>query len=1058
MKLTTVLRYGDFGTVESTTVTDNAGQTRRSTLEYDGDHLHPIASENALLHRTTMITHSGLGVPLSTTDPNGVVSTMRYDWFGRPREVNNADGSWQRVTHRVSDGWQYTDTTTAHGRSSSLAVDQLGRERQNQSVAFDGTAVTRYTNYDQLGRVAQVSLPAAQGAAIHYTTSAYDNRDRLTSVTAPDGAMVRHTYVNRETHTYDARNVHSYLVKTVDGQVESSYEINPESGQWMRTRFEYEPFGETKRIEAPDGTAQVMQHDLLGRPERLDDPSSGTTSTIYSAFDEVLTETDGTGAVTEYRHDLLGRVDRTVTPQGVATTTWDTAPTGIGKVANAKSADGTGISYRYDSLSRPSTTTWNIDAVQYEMRQAYDGIGRPASVEYPSIPGATGRLKVTNVYNQFGYLSQVKDAAAGGPVYWTAVSMDPAGQLTGERFGNGVTTNRTYQPQTGLLERITTTGPGTVGTLVDLTYRYDPNRNVIGRDDTLNGRPESYVYDELDRLKHWLVKPAGQPALAEATYRYDSAGNMRSETFASPTHPAQTITYGYEDTGPHPHQLVSRGSDTYTYDGAGRQITGPQRTVTYNQAGLPTTLAWGQGQNTEFRYDANGARVFKRDTDQTVVYIPGYLERRTPAGTGGTEIHNLHNIVVDGQVVAQVNRIQAAAGGPVTGTEVTYLHPDAQHSTVRVTNAAGRPVGEEGSFLHQLFYDPFGRRIDAQFEPLGNQRHGGPRQGYTQHEHEDEFGLINMRGRIYDPQARRFLTPDPLLADPQLSQSHNRYTYVRNNPATLTDPSGLIASDTRGVYTLFGAGPTRFATGFLNLSRLGYLTLVPESAPLVTHVTQVTEQHVIIAGSSDDDAAQAAQKVKEARMITRILKLAYGGIIDPYQLLELDREASKARAERQRGGIFWAWAAGDYQALDEYFDEQKRELAKTVPLDRKERAAYFREILKDRVDNQRFKIAEMVAIAEALEAQLSLLMETDARTPAERAAGEPPHLPYAAIHDVEDLLDHYTEQIDLELRMLDDMERELPQQLMQRGDPLSLSEFVEGVEGFAEFLDSLGAD
>jgi hypothetical protein len=98
-----------------------------------------------------------------------------------------------------------------------------------------------------------------------------------------------------------------------------------------------------------------------------------------------------------------------------------------------------------------------------------------------------------------------------------------------------------------------------------------------------------------------------------------------------------------------------------------------------------------------------------------------------------------------------------------------------------------------------------------------------------------------------------------------------------------------------------------------NLSRLDWLTLVPESAPLITHVTQVSQQHVIIAGSSDDDAAQAAQKVKEARMLTKILKLAYGGIGDPYDLLELDREASKARAERYRGGgTFWAWAAGDY--------------------------------------------------------------------------------------------------------------------------------------------------
>ena len=46
--------------------------------------------------------------------------------------------------------------------------------------------------------------------------------------------------------------------------------------------------------------------------------------------------------------------------------------------------------------------------------------------------------------------------------------------------------------------------------------------------------------------------------------------------------------------------------------------------------------------------------------------------------------------------------------------------------------------------------------------PSDDSRRDGPRQGYTGHEHDDEFGLINMKGRIYDPEARRFLTPDPI--------------------------------------------------------------------------------------------------------------------------------------------------------------------------------------------------------------------------------------------------------------------------------------------------------
>jgi len=47
-----------------------------------------------------------------------------------------------------------------------------------------------------------------------------------------------------------------------------------------------------------------------------------------------------------------------------------------------------------------------------------------------------------------------------------------------------------------------------------------------------------------------------------------------------------------------------------------------------------------------------------------------------------------------------------------------------------------------------------------------------------------------MNGRIYDPTLGRFLQADPLIQAPNDSQSYNRYAYVRNNPLTLTDPSG----------------------------------------------------------------------------------------------------------------------------------------------------------------------------------------------------------------------------------------------------------------------------
>ncbi len=48
-----------------------------------------------------------------------------------------------------------------------------------------------------------------------------------------------------------------------------------------------------------------------------------------------------------------------------------------------------------------------------------------------------------------------------------------------------------------------------------------------------------------------------------------------------------------------------------------------------------------------------------------------------------------------------------------------------------------------------------------------------------------------MNGRIYDPLLGRFLSADLVVQAPANLQSYNRYSYVMNNPLSLTDPSGF---------------------------------------------------------------------------------------------------------------------------------------------------------------------------------------------------------------------------------------------------------------------------
>ena len=61
---------------------------------------------------------------------------------------------------------------------------------------------------------------------------------------------------------------------------------------------------------------------------------------------------------------------------------------------------------------------------------------------------------------------------------------------------------------------------------------------------------------------------------------------------------------------------------------------------------------------------------------------------------------------------------------------------------------------------------------------------------FTGQEFDREAGLYYYNARYYDPEIGRFIQPDTIIPDPSDNQAYNRYSYCRNNPIMLTDPSG----------------------------------------------------------------------------------------------------------------------------------------------------------------------------------------------------------------------------------------------------------------------------
>ncbi len=99
-------------------------------------------------------------------------------------------------------------------------------------------------------------------------------------------------------------------------------------------------------------------------------------------------------------------------------------------------------------------------------------------------------------------------------------------------------------------------------------------------------------------------------------------------------------------------------------------------------------------------------------------------------------------------------------------------------------------TGEQAQLLQRNTYNAWGVRellvnnISATYPSFIFDR------GYTGHEHLDQFDLINMNGRLFDPVLGRMLSPDNYMQDPTNPQNYNRYSYCLNNPLKYTDTDG----------------------------------------------------------------------------------------------------------------------------------------------------------------------------------------------------------------------------------------------------------------------------
>jgi len=352
-----------------------------------------------------------------------------------------------------------------------------------------------------------------------------------------------------------------------------------------------------------------------------------------------------------------------------------------------------------------------------------------------------------------GATSSLSDSNHPGTLY-SSPHYNGAGSLLSAQIGNtgsSVSETRTYD---GRL-RLTNIADGALYTLTIPTNGYAPDSDILLANDSVNGN-WAYGYDAFNRLTS--AGATGQ----SYTYDYDRFGNR------------------WHQNGPHSSSLSFNGSnnrmDTYSYDAVGDLLNDGTTAYTYDSESRIISATNSTSGTSTYLYDADGRRIRKTTTAGGTVDFLYDL--------GGHEISQVTSAGSwnRGEIYAGGRHLGTYSGGTGGTTYFTFAdHLGTERARSTSTGAAYETCASW----------PFGDWLTCSGSSDPSPMH------LTGKERDGESGLDEFGARYYSSQYGRFMTPDwasgasPVpYADFSNPQTLNLYSYVKNNPTTLTDPNG----------------------------------------------------------------------------------------------------------------------------------------------------------------------------------------------------------------------------------------------------------------------------
>jgi len=801
------------------------------TYGYNDGELTTATDENGQVtgKMTTYRYNDNFDRPTETDYPDGGQTTLSYTDTGTSPSVT----STKLIS--TSPSVNLTSATVMDGMGrvvqAQLTTDPDGTTFTAKT--YDGHS-RAYQSYNPT-RCSPPTTNCGKETTWGLTTYTYDALGRTTNVADPDGSAATTKYsLNQATVTDEVGNQRTSTTDAL-GRLTAVAEAPTVSGYNWQTTYVNDPLNDLTSVtqngsDSAKARVRTFGYDSVAHLLSATNPESGQITYTYDLNGNVVTkvepeanQTGGAQTINTYAYDALNRVlSRSDTSPANADTLYQydgvtltgcggPVPPGISGATNligSRSSMCSGFSassFSYDSMGRLLTEAkknQGSSAITHSVGYTYYLDGSLKTLTYPSGDVVTytvgGAERVTAVSdsasNYVGY--------SGTPTSPTTYA--PQGALATMTQGQtssfaGLTSSNTYNDrlQPILLSAGISGGSSILSLCYDFhlhqtvssgscsfsSYSTGDNGNVfqvLNNNDST--RSAAYIYDPLNRIAQaytlnetstncWgetysLTATAPGVLPTPSNLGIDAWGNLTNRS--GPSGMGSCKTEPLSSTASTKNQLSILTYDAagdVTKDGNGNQPTYDAMKELYTDAGF------------NYRYDADGARIYKSSGSSGTLYWPGPSGNLTETDLTGTI--NDEYIYFNGERIARVDR--------PSGT-VHYYFSDHLGSASAISDATGKNPT-------YYYYYPYGGLVATVGSDPNNYK-------FTGKERDSESGLDEFGARYYGSSLGRFMTPDwaakpttvpyANFGDPQ---SLNLYAYVDNAPPIRVDAVGHASED-----------------------------------------------------------------------------------------------------------------------------------------------------------------------------------------------------------------------------------------------------------------------